>query len=158
MTHNLRPINKRADCWYDLICMHIHKGIPSTGMVWIPILLLIGARVTVSISIRLCIVRKVASSLGDMIILKASTNRAWKSIWENIILWLLITRIGSKPYCRDWSTRWTRRRQWSCIREGHRLCMCRCSRRQWWLIRMIIKLCLPWDQWKYFSENKNAFN
>lgn len=126
--------------------MHIHKRIPSTGMVWIPVLLLIGARVTVPISIRLCIVRKVASSLGNMIILKASTNWTWKSIWENIILWLLITRLWSKPYCGGWSTRWTRRHQWACIREGHRLCMSGCSRRQWWLISMIIKLCLPWDQ------------
>lgn len=121
------------------IRMHIHGRISWVIAIGLPILV-VEVRFVVSCSIwRLNVVWKV-TSLSNLIILQALPNRAWKSIWENVILRL---RIMIRSYTMSWScyTNWAWRdwETWICKMHWLRMLVLRWSRRHWMVLSTVVQ-------------------
>jgi len=116
--------------------MHIHGRIIGVHYCWFPALLKKKAMFSVPVSTPHEGTIAVASSLADLIMLKASAYWTWQGIWKHRILRLIFTWFGTKSVC-SYSLA---RRRWSDGKARDRDMQC-------WLWLVVLQWCSRWHRW-----------
>lgn len=139
-----------AEGWWDktsqlinqytgLVCMHIHGRIIGAHYYWFPAFLGKKAKFSVPVSIAPHGgTIAVASSLTDLIMLKALAYWTWQGIRKHTILWLIFTRFSTESLCsyslakRCWN-------DWK-AQAGDMHC---------WLWLVVLQWCSRWHRWLF---------